>query len=278
MIDVMNNIIKNQENNTVIHSDDYIGDNGLMYCGKCHTPKQCKISFLGMEKTPFCLCKCEKEKRDKEEAEIRRIEKDQEITRNKSIAFSDCSEMRFWTFENDNKEKPELTNAAMKYVENFEKFKSSGKGLLFYGSVGTGKSYISACIANALLDKGYKVLMTSFAIIENKTFGMNNKQEYYDGLNRCSLLIIDDLGIERQTSYMQEIVYNVIDSRSRTGLPLIVTSNLTNEQLKNPSDINAQRVYSRLLKMCHPIHVGGEDRRKNKAMQEYAETKSLLGL
>ena len=271
-------IMKTQENNTVVNPEDYEGENGLMYCGKCNTPKQCEISFLGMTKRPFCLCKCEQEKREKAEAEKKRIEKEQAITRNKNIAFSDCAEMRYWTFENDNKEKPELSNAALKYVENFEKFKNDGKGLLFYGSVGTGKSYISACIANALLDKGYSVLMTSFAIIENKAFSTNDKQEYYDSLNKYSLLIIDDLGIERQTSYMQEIVYNVIDSRSRTGLPLIVTSNLTNDQLKNPSDINAQRVYSRLLKMCHPIMVNGEDRRKNKAMQDYAETKALLGI
>ena len=257
-------IMKTQENNTVVNPEDYEGENGLMYCGKCNTPKQCEISFLGMTKRPFCLCKCEQEKREKAEAEKKRIEKEQAITRNKNIAFSDCAEMRYWTFENDNKEKPELSNAALKYVENFEKFKNDGKGLLFYGSVGTGKSYISACIANALLDKGYSVLMTSFAIIENKAFSTNDKQEYYDSLNKYSLLIIDDLGIERQTSYMQEIVYNVIDSSSRTGVPLIVTSNLTTDQLKYPSDINAQRVYSRLLKMCHPIMVNGEDRRKTK--------------
>lgn len=274
---VIENVMKTQENNTVVNPEDYIKD-GLIHCGKCNTPKQCRVSFLGIEKTPFCLCKCEQARRDKEEAEKRQIEKEQVIARNKSIAFSDCSEMQYWTFENDNREKPELSNAALKYVENFEKFKNSGKGLLFYGSVGTGKSYISACIANALLNKGYSVLMTSFATIENTAFSISDKQEYYDSLNRYTLLIIDDLGIERKTSYMQEIVYNVIDSRSRTGLPLIVTSNLTNDQLKNPSDINAQRVYSRLLKMCHPIAVNGDDRRKNKAMQDYAETKAILGI
>lgn len=271
------NIMKTQENNTVVNSDDYI-KNGLMHCGKCNTPKQCRVTFLGIEKTPFCLCKCEQMKRDKEIEDRKQLEREQQIERNRSVAFSDCSEMRYWTFENDNKEKPELSNAAIKYVENFERFKSSGKGLLFYGSVGTGKSYISACIANALLDKGYSVLMTSFATIENTAFSVSDKQEYYDSLNRYTLLIIDDFGIERKTSYMQEIVYNVIDNRIKSGLPLIVTSNLTNDQLKNPPDIDAQRVYSRLLKMCHPIAVNGEDRRKNKAMQDYAETKAILGI
>ena len=86
-------IMKTQENNTVVNPEDYEGENGLMYCGKCNTPKQCEISFLGMTKRPFCLCKCEQEKREKAEAEKKRIEREQAITRNKNIAFSDCAEM-----------------------------------------------------------------------------------------------------------------------------------------------------------------------------------------
>jgi DNA replication protein DnaC len=275
---IMNTTIETAKENTVVNPDDYKGDDGLLYCGICRTAKQCRIEFLGMTKTPFCLCKCQQEKRDREEEQRKQIEKLQEIARNRSIAFSDSPEFRNWTFENDDKARPELTNAALKYVENFEKFKSHGKGLLIYGTVGTGKSFISGCIANELINRGYSVLMTSFAAIESRTFGADNKQEHYNNLNRYSLLIIDDLGIERQTSYMQEIVYNVIDNRCRMGLPLIVTSNLTNEQLRNPSDINAQRIYSRILQMCHPIKVDGIDRRKQAAQQDYVECKAILGI
>ena len=265
--------------------NDYIGADGLLVCGKCHTPKQVRVNFLGQEKTPYCICKCEQEKQAAEERARNQVELARRIARNRDIAFPDVDvettpedDMRIWTFENDNMKHPELTTAAKKYVENFETFKKQGKGLLFYGTVGTGKSYMAACIANALLNKGYEVLMTNFNRIANTAFDARDKQEYYDSLNRYQLLILDDLGVERNTEYMQEIVYTVIDSRSRINLPLIVTSNLTSQEFKNPVGINNQRIYSRILKMCHPIKVEGEDQRKLKAVQSFAETKKLLGL
>lgn len=272
--------------NSVVNDNDYIGEDGLLICGNCHTPKQVRVSFLGQEKTPFCLCKCEQEKREAEDREREELEMRMRIARNREAAFPDMNnsvpdenDFRNWTFDKDNGQHPELSRAAREYVKNFEHFRRHGKGLLFYGSVGVGKSVMAACIANALLDKGYKVLMTTFARIEKETWGMKTgKQDYYDDLNRNTLLILDDLGVERNTDYMQEIVYSVIDTRSRAHLPLIVTSNLTNQELKNPEGISNQRIYSRLLDMCHPIHVCGEDQRRKKALQEFAETRKILGI
>lgn len=279
IIENLSNLAKTEGNN------DYIGADGLLVCGSCHTPKQVRVEFLGQEKTPYCLCKCEQEKREAEDKVRNNYELARKIERNRERAFPDVDaetapeeDMRNWTFQNDNLKRPELTNAAKRYVENFETFKKQGKGLLFYGTVGTGKSYMSACIANALLDKGYEVLMTSFSRIAETAFGLKNKQEYYDSINRYQLLILDDLGVERNTEYMQEIVFKIIDSRSRINLPLIVTSNLTSQEFKNPVGINNQRIYSRILEMCHPIQVVGEDQRKLKAVESFAETKKLLGL
>lgn len=264
---------------------DYEQD-GLLFCGKCHTAKQVRINFLGVEKKPYCICKCEQEKREAEEKARQQVELERRIYRNKLNAFPDVKDdtapeddMRNWTFENDNGKQPELSAAAKRYVENFESFMKQGKGLLLYGSVGVGKSYIAGCIANAVLDKGYQVLMTTFDRIETTAFGMSSgKQEYFDSLNRIPLLILDDLGAERDTEYMQEIVYKVIDSRCRVNLPIIITSNLTSQELKSPENIMKQRIYSRLLKMCHPIHVKGDDQRKRKALESYAETKKILGI
>jgi DNA replication protein DnaC len=77
---------------------------------------------------------------------------------------------------------------------------------------------------------------------------------------------------------MQEIVFNVIDSRYRAGLPLIVTSNLTAEEIKNPADISYQRIFSRLLEMCVPIEVKGEDRRRKILKNSFSEYSELLGI
>lgn len=257
---------------------DYYGDDGLLYCGKCNTRKQTRITIFGTEKTPFCLCKCEVEKREQEEAERKRIEFQKKVKEYRKMGFPE-SEMQHWTFENADGSNDKIISAAQKYVSSFEELKSNGKGLLLFGTVGTGKTYVAACIANALIDKGYPVLMTNFARIANTVTGMyEGKQEYYDSLNRFPLLILDDLSAERKTEYMQEIVFNVIDSRYRAGLPLIVTTNLTSEELKHPSDISYQRTFSRLLEMCLPVKVEGKDKRLEKLKADIQPMKDLLGL
>ena len=256
---------------------DYIVD-GLLYCGKCQTPKQCRVTILDRERTPMCLCKCESEKLAKEEEERKRIEFEKRVKELRKIGFPE-SDMQNLTFANDDRPNEKISIVARNYVDNFSKMKADGKGLLLFGTVGTGKTYAAACIANALIDKGYSVLMTNFARIANTVQGLfEGKQDYYDSLNRFPLLILDDLSAERKTEYMQEIVFNVIDSRYRAGLPMIVTTNLSSEELKKPADISYQRTYSRLLEMCIPVKVEGKDRRREKLKDSFEEYKNILGI
>lgn len=258
--------------------DDYIGEDGLLYCGKCHTKKQTRIFLLGDERTPPCLCKCRQEQREREEAEHKRILFEDKVKRLRQMGFPE-REMQEWTFANADGSNEKLISAAQRYVDNFKEFRKNGKGLLLFGTVGTGKTFISACIANALIDRGYPVLMTNFARIANTVSGMwEGKQEYYDSLNDYQLLVLDDLAAERKTEYMSEIVFNVIDARYRAGLPLIVTTNLTSEELKHPADISYQRTFSRLLEMCIPVEVEGKDKRLEKLKADIKPMKDLLGL
>jgi DNA replication protein DnaC len=97
-------------------------------------------------------------------------------------------------------------------------------------------------------------------------------------LNKFDLLVIDDLASERDTEFMGEIVQNIIDSRYRAGLPLIVTTNLTADELKHPQEIRKRRIYSRLFEMCVPLEVQHKDRRKQKLINDYDELGALLGL
>ena len=229
-------------------------------------------------KTRTCLCKCETEERDRLEAERKQRELDSKIKRLKMNGFPE-SKMREWTFEADDGKNEKLITAAKNFVKNFDEFRRSGKGLILYGGVGTGKTFAAACIANALMDKGIPVLMTNFARIANTIQGMyEGKQEYYDNLNRYPLLILDDLAAERKTEFMQEIVFNVIDNRCRAGLPLIITSNLTGAELKNPADMTNKRIYSRVLEICHPLEVEGTDRRRESLKNDFERTKNLLGI
>ena len=184
-----------------------------------------------------------------------------------------------WNFSNDDGQNEKITKLALKYVENFKEMLSRGKGLLFFGDVGTGKTFYSACIANALIDRGYPCMITNFSRLVNTISGMyEGKQEYIDKLNRFDLLVIDDLAAERDTEYMSEIVQTIVDSRYRAGLPTIITTNLTADEIKHPADVRKQRTYSRLLEMCVPVKVKGKDRRRQKLKDDYNELNELLGL
>ena len=258
-----------------INEQDYIGEDGLLYCGDCNTPRQCRVILFGEERKPYCLCKCRAERRDEEYRRIKLAERVAELRKN---GFPE-QKMLGWTFANDDGTNNKIIAAMKNYTDNFEKMRENGKGLLLFGTVGTGKTYAAACVANALIDRGIPAHMTNFARIANTVQGMfDGRQEYYDSFNRFPLLIIDDLSAERKTEYMQEIVFNVIDSRYRSGLPLIVTTNLTGEELKHPADITNQRTFSRLLEMCIPLEVSGADRRRERLKEDFKEYKDILGI
>ena len=127
--------------------------------------------------------------------------------------------------------------------------KANASGLLIWGDVGTGKSFFAGCIANALLEKGVPVLMTNFSRILNTLTVMHfeDRNQFINSLNRYSLLIIDDLGIERNSDFALEQVFNVIDCRYRSKKPLIITTNLTLSELNNAADIAHKRIYDRIL-------------------------------
>lgn len=151
---------------------------------------------------------------------------------------------------------------------------------LLWGDVGTGKSFTAACIANALLENGTAVLMTNFSKILNQMGAMysDERYQYIASFSNFALLIIDDLGIERNTEYALEQVYAVSDERYKSGLPVIITTNLTINEIRNPSDVAHARIYSRVLEMCTPVHVAGSDRRKHIGMEKQKTVKEVLNL
>lgn len=257
---------------------DYIDNEGLLMCGNCHTRKQCVVEVFGEKRMPYCLCKCAQEKAEAEKEELERQERMRMINELRTMGFPD-EEMRSWTFENDDHANPKVSKVAKSYVENFPLMLKEGMGLMLHGNVGSGKTYLSACIANALIDKGYPCLVTNFPRLINTISGMyEGKQQYIDGLNKFDLLVIDDLAAERDTEYMNETVQNIIDNRYRCGKPLIVTTNLKAEEFQNPTDVKKQRTYSRLRKLCIPVKVIGADRRKKQLADNYKKYQELLGL
>lgn len=202
------------------------------------------------------------------------FERMQRLNMLKSMCFQD-SALYGWTFENDNGKNP-LINKAKTYADKWSDMLSKNIGLLLWGEIGTGKTYFAACIANALVENCVSVKMTNFSTILNGLFYENNKNQYINRLNNHNLLIIDDLGIERDTEYALEQVYNIIDARYKSNKPLIITTNLSITEIKNPVDTAHKRIYDRVLEMCVPIKFDGENFRQQKATEKMEAIKTIF--
>ena len=262
---------------------DYIGDEDLLYCGVCHRPKQCWVDFMGTLRKMPVVCQCEKDRLAAEEAEKARVQFAKKVERLRADCFSktdgESTSAAEATFSRDKRRDVKVSNAMRRYADQWETMQRQNVGLLLCGNVGTGKSFYAACIANALIDKGIAVKMTSFDRISNTLFGMNTgRQAYLDKLAGYPLLIIDDLGAERSSEYMLGLVFAVIDARYQANLPLIVTTNVDLAEIKEPSDLKYKRIYDRVLEMCHPVKFEGPSYRRETLRENFAERAKLLGL
>ena len=269
--------LTNQVPTRELQPDEYFHESDrLIYCAKCHTPRQGRYTLQGRVFMPPIRCKCQQKLYNQEETKRKLLEKQAEIERMKASRLQDKA-LYDYTFDKDNGINPEMAYAH-KYVENWEDMKANSSGLLLWGNVGTGKSFFAGCIANALLEKGVPVLMTNFSRILNTLTGMHfeDRNQFIDSLNRYSLLIIDDLGIERNSEFALEQVFNVIDSRYRSKKPLIVTTNLTLTELNSAPDVAHRRIYDRILERCAPIRINNRNIRQVNASANLQEAKKIL--
>lgn len=259
-----------------LRSDEYIVNDGLIYCSKCHTPRQKRLEVSGKTIEPRCMCACQTEDYDRREQERKHREFLDMVAKNRSIGLPDPG-LRKHTFENDLGYNPKQIRMAKRYVQHWEEMQKNSTGLLLWGDVGTGKSFIAGCIANALLDKGVPVIMTNFARLLNKLTDMyaGDRNAYIDSFKRYPLMIIDDLGVERNSEFAREQVFSVIDSRYRSELPMIVTTNLTLEELQHPEDLSRSRIYDRVLERCLPIRINDQNIRELNQAATFAQAKHL---
>ena len=204
---------------TEMEEGDYVADDGLIHCGKCHGKKQTRLpasAFTnGREVVVHCICKCQAEAIERRKEEEERKKAMERIERLKSASLIDdkLRNARLSTFQKD-ADNQKVYALAERYVEKFDEMYRDRQGLLLWGNVGTGKSYTAACIANELLELNIPVVMTSFVkILQNIQGNPEEEKVFMNRLNDARLLIIDDLGTERNTDYALEKVYNIIDSQ-----------------------------------------------------------------
>lgn len=285
--DVMEGIAKRSIANQERKPGDFVDDSGILQCGVCKAPRQRFMEVT--DPTPddpshtrrvkvTTLCKCEEEEERKRKA-AEQAEKDMEIIRKLRRASLMDAHFAASTFENFRQTKNNEKNLTLcrRYAHKFDTMLEKNQGLLFWGPVGTGKSFAAACIANYLLENKVPVMMTSFVkLLEAVQFGREDESDIIRRLNRAKLVIFDDLGAERSTDYAIERVYNIIDSRYRSKLPMILTTNLTLEEMKREEDIRYTRIYDRVFETCYPMQFSGPSLRKKEASRRFNEMEALL--
>ena len=241
---------------------EYIKD-GHAYCKVCHERKDGKaLEFFGKQMKFKTACKCDRDREAKEKERQEQLE----IERLKNNCFTSIIQWAY-TFENYQGKENQSLIIAKNFVKDYELMRKENIGLLFYGSVGSGKTYLACSIANALIEQyqiSVKIRNFSQIINELQKGGFDlDKNAYIESLVNTSVLILDDLGIERDTSYAKEQVYNIVNNRYLKHKPTIFTTNLSYSQIENCTEsVEYQRIYSRIIEMCIPVMVIGEDFRK----------------
>lgn len=250
---------------------------GILFCGKCGQPKEFNWAFRGRDKIVKAICRCDQERAAAEEQKRKELERLKAIELARYAGFPD-SDFRSYTFENDDRKSARISDALKRYCDKFEDLKARGQGILLHGPVESGKTFLACCVANELISRGYTCLATNFARINSTLWETDKKQAYMDSLNKYDLLILDDLGIERESQFMQELVFNVVDNRDRAGLPMIITTNLTLADINGAQEVGKQRIYSRIMKRCYPIEVKGARRRRDASIENSNYMREVIGI
>ena len=249
----------------------------ITYCENCGEQNTMVINLLGVDRLVPCLCSCRREEIEKEKFEEHQKELERRMTTLIAQGLTDKEFLKN-TFEKDNGSNMKVFNACKKYVENWEKMKKENIGILFYGDVGRGKTFYASCIANELFKNGVSVCITSFPKIINKLMNFTEESKLLvEKVKSQSLLVIDDFGVERETEFVLEQMFQIIDDRLRCGLPIIITTNIGLNELKEPKTLAQRRIYDRILEMCSiQILVDNQNNRQEKANRKTQLARQLL--
>lgn len=166
---------------------------------------------------------------------------------------------------NPRKRMTAILKLCKEYVINFNA--KSSESLLFMGDTGLGKTHLTVAITYELLNKGFNVIYGSaynlFSEMEAEHFERHTNSKYTAAIE-CDLLVIDDLGGEFVSPYIQSLFYNIVNTRDLANKPTIINTNLSMSDIGNRY---TPRVASRLIKYNAKKFIGN-DIRQLKAVEK----------
>lgn len=246
-------------------ADEILGADGIIRCAKCGGARQAWNVVGGNRYLLNIRCACQQAEDAARRAENQAAVRREQIERERRDGLR-LPAYRGYTFDRDDRKSPTVTRAARAYVENFAQRRADGRGLLMYGDVGTGKTFMAIAIANALIDAGYKARAVQPHDVIDLDFGAH---DFWSNVFSKNVVVIDDMGAMRDTGYAYERLYKLIDGCVARNIPMIITTNYNladADGIAKYSDNTYQaRIWSRILANCMPILVNGISRREEQA-------------
>lgn len=257
-----NKIFKLKEEKNIILSNLNIDLKPKYSCEKCQDTGYIK------ENGSTFMCPCFKQELINEsysKSNLYKLKEESFSKINLELFSDESSPEKYRTNISPRENMKKIIEISKDFIKNFEL--PSQKNLLFTGTPGVGKTFMSSCIANEIINNNYTVLYQTSSLLLNSVFEykfskQDSSRELYNSLFNVNLLIIDDLGTENLTAAKFEELFTILNSRLITPkTKTIISTNLSLEELAKTYD---HRIISRLMGNFNILRFYGDDIRLKK--------------
>lgn len=248
---------------------DYIGEDGLLYCGVCHKPKQLRLEiFDGVTIVPM-LCEHEAERQNAESEAQRHRAKVADLYRlsDAPLSVKACT-LDAWKADVSPGLKGKLTAYCEAIIAGDEM-----PGMVLWGNIGSGKTYAAAAMLNYLVEHEIRCKWRSFSQMMSLDYDILADLK---SLGRAQVVFLDDFGAQRNTEFATERAFQIIDTLCSSKVVPIITTNITVKEMKAPGNLANERIYSRIAGRCVKVAVNGENQREAVARENAAKFQRLF--
>lgn len=258
-----------------LDDNEYIGENGLPYCKKCHTPKWCIVGDNDMA-CPI-KCKCQEDALKQQEEEIARQKRfDEFYDRQKLSLLGERYKNVMFSKARITDNNRSVYEKCKKYVDAAKEMRVNNIGLYIFGSNSSGKTFLTACICNELLWRGFRCVYTNLAnMLQEIQSGYNGggmgESELLRRLQSYDFAFIDDLGKEfigreynaSSSKWAESKLFEIINARYNAQRPTIFTSNYSIGELDDKLTFDAA-IVERITEMATVnMELSGDNFRKD---------------
>ena len=214
--------------------DEYFGEDGKVYCKNCNTSRVAVYDARFIR----CKCQCQMEKIEKayEEERQAKLKEHLEKLKEQSLLGERYKNFTFDSVEIINEEYEKVINRLKKYCEGFKEY-NEGLGIYLFGSNGSGKTLLTACMLDKLNSQFIECMFTNIHKIKEELLSSDPKRQkaFLNRVYTVPVLFLDDFATEivkknGEDNWLQDVIYDVINTRYNNMLPIIYTSNCSLKQ------------------------------------------------